>query len=132
MKNDKWKKKKLETLLVVTLNLRLDTILYNSKHLLQSKAKVVYLSLMIVKFIDYDYRVYVKSKVEDYASLSKFVKDTKESFEKMGIIDKNGIEFLDNFSELTLQLFIISAKELNGDKLDNEENELIRYYGGNL
>ena len=67
-----------------------------------------------------------------YASLSKFVKDTKESFEKMGIIDKNGIEFLDNFSELTLQLFIISAKELNGDKLDNEENELIRYYGGNL
>ncbi len=31
MKNDKWKKKKLETLLVVTLNLRLDTILYNKQ-----------------------------------------------------------------------------------------------------
>ena len=45
---------------------------------------------------------------------------------------KNGIEFLDNFSELTLKLFVISEKELNGNNLEDEEYDLILYYGGNL
>ena len=39
MKNDKWKKKKLETLLVVTLNLRLDTILYNKQTFVAEQGK---------------------------------------------------------------------------------------------
>ena len=132
MKSDEWKKKKLETFAGSYAELKHDTILYNKQSYAAEQGEGGLSEFRDMEIIYFDDRGYVEPQVEVYAALSNLAKDTKINFEKMNMIDKKGAEFLDNFSELALKLFYISAKELNGEKLDDEEYNLIRYYGGTL
>ena len=132
MKSEEWKKKKLETFAGSYAELKHDTILYNKQPYAAECGEGGFSEFVDYEYISFDDRGYVEPQVEVYAALSNLAKDMKISFENMNMIDKEGIEFLDNFSELAMKLFVISAKELNGDKLDDEEYNLIRFYGGTI
>lgn len=124
MQNDAWTRKDLNTFLGSWAELKHDTILY---------AKQVYAELGAGGPDEKkDDRGYVEPNPYVYARLASLLKMTNEGLSVRGLITESMKENLGRMEELVMSLKTISEKELNNEKLTDEEYELIRSYGGQL
>ncbi|MFA5420642.1 MAG: DUF3160 domain-containing protein [Patescibacteria group bacterium] len=123
MQNTAWARKDLNTFLGSWSQLKHDTILY---------AKQVYAELGGGMPEEKDDRGYVEPNPYVYARLASLLQMTEEGLEIRGLLSPSMKDNLNRMQELAISLKIISEKELNNEKLNNEEYELIRSYGGQL
>jgi len=124
MQNDTWRKKELNTFLGSWAELKHDTILY---------AKQVYAELGGGPGItERDDRGYVEPNPELYARLASLTQLTLDGLKERDILSAKNEEQLTKLYELNVMLKDISIKELENEKLTDEEYELIRAYGGSL
>jgi len=124
MRNTAWARKELNTFLGSWSELKHDTILY---------AKQVYAELgsgLMPK--KKDDRGYVEPNPYVYARLASLLKMTNDGLEARGLLTASIKSNLSRMEQLTISLKEISEKELNNEKLTDEEYELIRSYGGQL
>ena len=124
MTNQNWQKKSLEGFLGSWTELKHDTILYAK----QSMAEMGGGDDDTI----YDDRGYVEPQPELYARLYALTKTTMEGLEERGFLGANEKEGLERLAELSKRLRDISVKELQNEKLTDEDYELIRDYGGSL
>jgi len=123
MQNLAWARKELNTFLGSWTELKHDTILY---------AKQVYAELGAGGPEEKDDRGYVEPNPYVYARLASLLKMTNEGLEMRGFLTANMKESLSKMEQLAMSLKTISEKELDNEKLTDEEYELIRSYGGQL
>ncbi len=123
MQNSAWARKDLNTFLGSWAELKHDTILY---------AKQVYAELGGGGFEEKDDRGYVEPNPYVYARLASLLKMTNEGLETRGLLTPSMKDNLSKMEQLAMSLKTISEKELNNEKLTEEEHELIRSYGGQL
>ena len=123
MTNYNWQKKSLEGYLASWTELKHDTILY---------AKQMMAEMGGGDIDEYDDRGYVEPEPELYARLYALTKTTAEGLEKLGYLGANEKDGLMRLGDLAKSLRDISVKELQNEKLTDEEYELIRCYGGSL
>lgn len=123
MRNQAWVRKGLNTFLGSWTELKHDTILY---------AKQAYAELGAGGPEEADDRGYVEPEPELYARLAGLLRMTIEGLDDRDILTPEQRENLEIMETLALSLKTISEKELNNEKLTNEEYELIRTYGGQL
>ena len=124
MTNQNWQKKSLEGFLGSWTELKHDTILYAK----QSMAEMGGGDDDTI----YDDRGYVEPQPELYARLYALTKTTMEGLEERGYLGENEKSGLERLAELSMRLRDISVKELQNEKLTDEDYELIRDYGGSL
>ncbi len=122
MQNSEWTKKNLESFLSSFTELKHDTVLYSKQ----------FIAEMGGGDEELDDRGYVEPEVEVYAKLSALTRNTAEGLDSFGVISKADQENLERLGELSDQLKEISVKELTGEKITEEDYELIRSYGGNI
>ncbi len=123
MTNQAWQYKDLQTILASWTELKHDTILY---------AKQVYAELGGAPEDEGDDRGYVEPRPYVYARLASLLKMTAEGLQVRQLIGEDDIALLERFEKLVIDLKEISEKELNGQKLSDEDYELIKYFGGDL
>ncbi len=123
MRNLAWTRKDLNAFLGSWAELKHDTILY---------AKQVYAELGAGGPDKKDDRGYVEPNPYVYARLASLLKLTNEGLEARGLLTENMKDNLSKLEQLAMSLKTISEKELNSEKLTDEEYELIRSYGGQL
>lgn len=123
MTNTAWMRKSLNTFLGSWAELKHDTILY---------AKQVYAELGGMGPEEKDDRGYVEPNPYVYARLASLLKMTNSGLEVRGLLTDGMRDNLAKMETLALSLKTISEKELNNEKLSDEEYELIRSYGGQL
>lgn len=123
MQNTAWTRKELNTFLGNWSQLKHDTILY---------AKQVYAELGGGRPKEKDDRGYVEPNPYVYARLASLLKMTNEGLEMRGLLAPSMKDNLSKIEQLAMSLKTISEKELNNEKLTDEEYELIRSYGGQL
>ncbi len=125
MQNDAWARKELNTFLGSWAELKHDTILY---------AKQVYAELGGggMEPEEKDDRGYVEPNVEVYVRLISLLETTIDELEKRGLLGEDVKDDLSKMQKLTMSLKTISEKELSNEKLNDDEYELIRSYGGQL
>jgi hypothetical protein len=123
MQNTAWARKELNTFLGSWSQLKHDTILY---------AKQVYAELGAGGPEIRDDRGYVEPNPYVYARLASLLKMTSEGLEIRDLLTPSMKENLGKMEQLAMSLKTISEKELNNEKLTDEEYELIRSYGGQL
>ena len=123
MRNAAWDRKDLNTFLGSWTELKHDTILY---------AKQVYAELGGGGPEKKDDRGYVEPNPYVFARLASLLKMTNEGLEIRGLLTASMKDNLSKMEQLAMSLKIISEKELNNEKLTDEEYELIRSYGGQL
>ena len=123
MTNENWQKKSLEGYLASWTELKHDTILY---------AKQIMAEMGGDDDFIYDDRGYVEPQPELYSRLYALTKTTMDGLEKMGYLGKDEKEGLKRLGELAQRLRDISVKELQNEKLTDDDYELIRDYGGSL
>ena len=132
MKNNEWKKKKLETFGGSYAELKHDTILYTKQTYSAEGGEGGMDEFYDEEYVKYDDKGYVEPEVQVYMELYKLANDTLYSFSEMGMIDQEGKDFLMNFANLSLRLCNISEKELGGEKLSDDDYDFIRGYGGTI
>ncbi|MDD5590259.1 MAG: DUF3160 domain-containing protein, partial [Candidatus Portnoybacteria bacterium] len=123
MQNSAWVRKDLNTFLGSWSELKHDTILY---------AKQVYAELGAGGPDEKDDRGYVEPNPYVYARLASLLKMTNEGLETRGLLSTGMKDNLSKMEQLAMSLKTISEKELNNEKLADEEYELIRSYGGQI
>jgi len=124
MQNAAWLRKDLNTFLGSWTELKHDTILY---------AKQVYAELGGGGGPEEkDDRGYVEPNPYVYARLASLLKMTNEGLEMRGLLTASMKDNLSKMEQLAMSLKTISEKELNNERLTDEEYELIRSYGGQL
>jgi len=123
MQNSAWARKDLNTFLGSWSELKHDTILY---------AKQVYAELGAGGPEEKDDRGYVEPNPYVYARLASLLKMTNEGLEVRGLLTPSMKDNLSKMENLAMSFKTISEKELNNEKLIDEEYELIRSYGGQL
>ncbi|MFH1233582.1 MAG: DUF3160 domain-containing protein [Patescibacteria group bacterium] len=123
MQNVAWLRKDLNTFLGSWSELKHDTILY---------AKQVYAEMGGVGFEKKDDRGYVEPNPYVYARLASLLKMTNNGLEIRGFLTPSMKDNLSKMEQLAMSLKIVSEKELNNEKLTDDEYELIRSYGGQL
>lgn len=123
MQNSAWARKDLNTFLGSWSELKHDTILY---------AKQVYAELGAGGPEKKDDRGYVEPNPYVYARLASLLKMTSEGLEIRNLLTPAMEDNLDRMEQLAMSLKTISEKELNNEKLSDDEYELIRSYGGQL
>jgi hypothetical protein len=123
MQNAAWLRKDLNTFLGSWSELKHDTILY---------AKQVYAELGGSSEEEKDDRGYVEPNPYVYARLASLLKMTNEGLEIRGLLTPSMKDNLSRMEKLAMLLKAISEKELNNEKLTDEEYEIIRSYGGQL
>ena len=123
MQNIAWARKDINTFLGSWSELKHDTILY---------AKQVYAELGAGGPEEKDDRGYVEPNPYIYARLASLLKMTNEGLEIRGLLTPSMKDNLSKMEQLAMSLKTISEKELNNEKLTDEEYELIRSYGGQL
>ncbi len=123
MTNAAWTRKSLNTFLGSWAELKHDTILY---------AKQVYAELGGMGPEEKDDRGYVEPNPYVYARLASLLKMTNSGLEVRGLLTDSMRDNLSKMEILALSLKTISEKELNNEKLSDDEYELIRSYGGQL
>lgn len=123
MTNAAWTRKSLNTFLGSWAELKHDTILY---------AKQVYAELGGMGPEEKDDRGYVEPNPYVYARLASLLKMTSSGLEVRGLLTDSMRDNLSKMETLALSLKTISEKELNNEKLSDDEYELIRSYGGQL
>ncbi len=75
---------------------------------------------------------YVELVPEFYARLASLSAMTRSGLEERGILDELDADNLLRLEELAASLQVMAEKELRGEPLSSEEQELIRYIGGDL
>ena len=123
MQNTAWVRKELNTFLGSWSQLKHDTILY---------AKQVYVELGAGGPEEKDDRGYVEPNPYVYARLASLLKMTNEGLDIRGLLTPSMKDNLGKMEQLAMSLKTISEKELNNEKLTDEEYELIRSFGGQL
>jgi hypothetical protein len=123
MQNTAWVRKELNTFLGSWSQLKHDTILY---------AKQVYAELGGSGPEEKDDRGYVEPNPYVYARLASLLKMTNEGLEIRGLLTPSMKDNLGKMEQLAMSLKTISEKELNNEKLTDDEYELIRSFGGQL
>jgi len=123
MQNTAWVRKELNTFLGSWSQLKHDTILY---------AKQVYAELGAGGPEEKDDRGYVEPNPYVYARLASLLKMTNEGLDIRGLLTPSMKDNLGKMEQLAMSLKTISEKELNNEKLTDEEYELIRSFGGQL
>jgi hypothetical protein len=123
MQNSAWARKDLNTFLGSWSELKHDTILY---------AKQVYAELGAGGPEEKDDRGYVEPNPYVYARLASLLKMTSEGLEIRSLLTASMKDNLNKMEQLAMSLKVISEKELNNEKLTDDEYELIRSYGGQL
>ena len=123
MQNNAWVRKELNTFLGSWSQLKHDTILY---------AKQVYAELGGDGSEEKDDRGYVEPNPYVYARLASLLRMTKEGLETRGLLTTSMKDNLNKMEQLAMSLKTISEKELNNEKLTDDEYELIRSFGGQL
>ena len=123
MTNREWTKKSLETYLGSWTELKHDTVLYSK----QMMAEMGGGELEVI-----DDRGYVEPEPELYYYLQNLTEATANGLKQYGLLDPQDEEDLGKLSELCEKLCTISVKELENEKLTEDEFELIRCYGGTL
>jgi len=123
MQNTAWVRKELNTFLGSWSQLKHDTILY---------AKQVYVELGAGGPEEKDDRGYVEPNPYVYARLASLLKMTNEGLEMRGLLTASMKDNLGKMEQLAVSLKTISEKELNNEKLTDNEYELIRSFGGQL
>ncbi len=123
MQNTAWDRKSLNTFLGSWSQLKHDTILY---------AKQVYAELGGGMPEKKDDRGYVEPNPFLYARLASLLGMTEDGLEERGLLSLEMKENLNRMQELVVSLKNIAEKELNNEKLSEDEYELIRSYGGQL
>ena len=123
MTNHNWQKKSLESFLGSWTELKHDTILYAKQSMAEMGGGDI---------DEYDDRGYVEPQPELYARLYALTKTTQEGLEKRGYLGDDEKDGLERLGELAKRLRDISVKELQNEKLTDDDYELIRDYGGSL
>ena len=123
MQNDEWTKKTLETFAGSYTELKHDTILYS---------KQVMAEMGGGWDEDKDYRGYVEPEPLVYLRFENLAKNTANGLKEMGYLSRNDEEDLEKLADLADKLKVISIKELNNEKLEDSEYELIDIYGGEI
>ncbi len=123
MQNDEWTKKTLETFAGSYTELKHDTILYS---------KQVMAEMGGGWDEDKDYRGYVEPEPLVYLRFENLAKNTANGLKEMGYLSRNDEEDLEKLADLADKLKVISIKELNNEKLEDNEYELIDIYGGEI
>ena len=123
MQNIAWARKDINTFLGSWSELKHDTILY---------AEQVYAEFGAGGSEEKDDRGYVEPNPYVYARLASLLKMTNEGLEIRGLLTPSMKDNLSKMEQLAMSLKTISEKELNNEKLTDEEYELIRSYGGQL
>ncbi|MBR4733271.1 MAG: DUF3160 domain-containing protein [Lachnospiraceae bacterium] len=123
MTNENWQKKSLEGYLASWTELKHDTILYAKQIMAEMGGDDDYI---------YDDRGYVEPQPELYSRLYALTQTTMDGLGKMRYLGKEEKEGLKRLGELALRLRDISVKELQNEKLTDDDYELIRDYGGSL
>lgn len=123
MTSSAWDKKTLQSYLSSYTELKHDTVLY---------AKQVMAEMGGGPIPEKDDRGYVEPEPELYTRLAKLAKATSEGLERYGLISDENKKSLGILAQLSTKLADISVKELSGEKLSNEDYELIRTFGGQL
>ena len=124
MKNKNWKLKELITFLGSYTELKHDTILY---------AKQVYAELGGGPMEEpFDDRGYVEPNPELYNRMKSLIQLTIDGLSAREILSEDMAKQLNLLKELVTKLRDISIKELQNEKLTEEEYEFIRNYGGSL
>ncbi len=126
MQNVAWLRKDINTFLGSWSELKHDTILY---------AKQVYAELGAgggEPPPPPDDRGYVEPNPYVYARLASLLKMTIDGLDIRGLLKPSMKNNLEKMVQLAISFKTISEKELNNEKLTDEEYELIRSYGGQL
>jgi len=123
MQNTAWARKELNTFLGSWSQLKHDTILY---------AKQVYAELGGGGSEKEDDRGYVEPNPYVYARLASLLKMTNDGLDIRGLLTPSMKDNLSKMEQLAMSLKTISEKELNNEKLTDDDYELIRSYGGQL
>jgi hypothetical protein len=123
MQNYAWARKELNTFLGSWTELKHDTILY---------AKQAYAELGGGPPEEKDDRGYVEPNPDVYSRLASLIRMTSEGLESRGLLESAMKDNLNKMEQLATSLKTISEKELNNQKLTDEEFELIRSYGGQI
>lgn len=123
MQNVAWSRKDLNTFLGSWSELKHDTILY---------AKQVYAEFGGGGSEKKDDRGYVEPNPYVYARLASLLKMTNEGLDIRGLLTPSMKDNLGKMEQLAMSLKTISEKELNNEKLTDDEYELIRSFGGQL
>ncbi len=124
MKNKAWTRKSINTFLGSWAELKHDTILY---------AKQVYAEMGGDGGPEEkDDKGYVEPNPHLYARLASLILMTSKGLESRDLLTESMSDNLKKMGRLAMSLKVISEKELNGEKLTDEEYELIRSYGGQL
>ena len=124
MRNLSWARKELNTFLGSWTELKRDTILYAKEPTGGGAGGYIP--------EEKDIRGYVEPNPYVYARLASLLKMTREGLESRSLLNDDNTNSLGQMEQLALSLKIISEKELNNEKLTDEEYELIRSYGGKL
>ena len=123
MTNREWQKKSLEGYLGSWTELKHDTILYSK----QSMAEMGGGDGEI-----FDDRGYVEPQPELFARLYALTRTTREGLEARGFLGEKEKEGLERLAALSKRFRDISVKELQDEKLSEDDYEMIRDYGGSL
>ncbi len=123
MQNDEWAKKDLETFAGSFTELKHDTVLYSKQMMAEMGGGWE---------DDKDFRGYVEPEPRVFLRFETLAKNTAEGLDKLGYLSKTDKDNLDKLSELAGKLKTISIKELQNEKLTDEEYELIEIYGGEI
>ncbi|MBO4889550.1 MAG: DUF3160 domain-containing protein [Lachnospiraceae bacterium] len=123
MQNDEWTKKDLETFAGSYTELKHDTVLYS---------KQVMAEMGGGWDDEKDFRGYVEPEPLVFSRFEKLARNTADGLQKFGYLSKNDQDNLNKLADLAEKLKTISIKELNNEKLSDEEYELIEIYGGEI
>lgn len=125
MQTDAWQDKELSTSLASWTELRHDTILY---------AKQSYTMNVTALAPPEEKSVvgYVEPVPDFYARLLALTKMTNQGLDEMGVLDPISKSRLTNLEEVLSRLKEISEKELENEKLTDEDYEFIKNFGDQL
>ena len=123
MQNDEWTKKDLETFAGSFTELKHDTILYSKQMMAEMGGGWEE---------DKDFRGYVEPEPLVFLRFANLAQSTASGLKEMGYLSKNDEEDLQKLADLAKKLKVISVKELQNEKLTDEEYELIEIYGGEI
>ena len=127
MTNLQWQKKDLEGYLGSWTELKHDTVLYSKQ-----PYSVAELGGGNEEPDLPDDRGYVEPEPELYSRLYSLTKTTREGLKQLGYISDTDAESLNHLAQICVTLRDISVKELQNEKITEEEYEFIRSYGGTL
>ena len=123
MTTDAWVARSIEGFLSSWTELKHDTVLYGKQN---------YAEMGGGDIEEKDDRGYVEPETEIYSGLKKLIDKTGDGLSDLDCISDSDRENLKLLSDLAGSLAQISEKELNGEKITDDEYELIRSYGGSL